>query len=85
MKALIKYAKGEGNMEIREIPEPVPGKNQIKIEIKVTGICGSDLHIYHDDIVIPLRLPVITGHEFSGVIAQVGAERVPEHVSRVAV
>ena len=72
MKALVKYAKGEGNMEIRDVPEPVAGKDQITIEVKATGICGSDLHIYHDDIVIPLRPPVVTGHEFSGVIADVG-------------
>jgi len=72
MKALVKYAKGDGNMEIRDVPEPVAGKEQIKIEVKAAGICGSDLHIYHDDIVIPLNPPVVTGHEFSGVIAEVG-------------
>jgi L-iditol 2-dehydrogenase len=72
MKALVKYQKGDGNMEIRDVPEPVAGKDQVKIEVKATGICGSDLHIYHDDIAIPLRPPVITGHEFAGVIAAVG-------------
>lgn len=72
MKALVKFAKGNGNMEIRDIEEPVPGPGQVKIEIKAAGICGSDLHIYHDDIAIPVNPPVVTGHEFSGVISQVG-------------
>jgi L-iditol 2-dehydrogenase len=72
MKALVKYQKGEGNMEIRDIPEPGAEKGQVKIEVKAAGICGSDLHIYHDDIAIPLRPPVATGHEFSGVIADIG-------------
>ena len=72
MKALVKYHKGEGNMEIRDLPEPTVGPGQIKIEVKAAGICGSDLHIYHDDIAIPINPPVITGHEFSGVIADLG-------------
>lgn len=72
MKALVKYEKGPGNMEIRDVPEPQPEKGQVKIEVKAAGICGSDLHIYHDDIVIAVKPPVVVGHEFSGVIAEVG-------------
>ena len=49
MKALVKYQKGKGNMEIRDISEPNPGPHQVKIEVQAAGICGSDLHIYHDD------------------------------------
>lgn len=72
MKALVKYELGPGNMEIRDIPEPTCGDDQIKIKVKKAGICGSDLHIFHNDIAIPLNPPVVTGHEFSGVIAEVG-------------
>ena len=72
MKALVKYKKGHGNMEIRDVPEPQPETGQVKIEVKAAGICGSDLHIYHDDIVIAVKPPVVIGHEFSGVIAKVG-------------
>jgi L-iditol 2-dehydrogenase len=72
MKALVKYARGEGNMEIREIPEPSPGANQVQIEVKAAGICGSDIHIYHDEIDIPMNPPFVVGHEFCGVIAAVG-------------
>ncbi|MCL2580516.1 MAG: zinc-binding dehydrogenase [Oscillospiraceae bacterium] len=72
MQALVKYAPGPGNMEIREVPEPSPGAGQIKIKVGHAGICGSDIHIYHSDIAIPVRPPVTVGHEFSGVITQLG-------------
>lgn len=72
MQALVKYLKGPGNMEIREMPDPNPGPGEVKIEVKFAGICGSDIHIYHDNIAIPLNLPVITGHEFSGVVTVIG-------------
>jgi len=72
MKGLVKYEAGPGHMEIREIPEPSAGAGQIKIQVKHAGICGSDLHIYHSDIAIPVRPPVVVGHEFSGVITELG-------------
>lgn len=72
MKALRKIAPEPGNMRIEEVREPSAGPGMIKIEVKKAGICGSDLHIYHSDIAIPVRPPVTTGHEFSGVIAEIG-------------
>lgn len=73
MKGLMKFDRGDGNMEVREINEPTPGQYQVKIEVKAAGICGSDLHIYHDDIDgVPINAPVITGHEFSGIVTEVG-------------
>lgn len=59
-------------MEIRDVPEPTPGHGQVKIQVKAAGICGSDIHIYHSDIAIPVKPPVIVGHEFSGVIVETG-------------
>ena len=72
MKALVKYDAGPGNMEIREISEPAPDSDQVKIKVELAGICGSDLHIYHSDIAIPVKPPVCVGHEFFGHIAEVG-------------
>ena len=72
MKGLVKFAEGPGNLEIREVPEPQVQPGQVKIEIKAAGICGSDIHIYHSDIAIPVRSPVVIGHEFSGVVVAVG-------------
>jgi len=73
MRAVVKYAHGPGNVELRDMPEPSPGPEDVKIEVKAAGICGSDLHIYHGDIKLPIRPPVIMGHEFSGVIVDVGS------------
>ena len=72
MKALVKYAPGPGNLEIRSVPEPEPGSGQVKIKIVEAGVCGSDLHIYHSDIAIPVNPPVVIGHEFSGIVEAVG-------------
>lgn len=68
----MKFAAGSGNMEIRDVPEPSPGPGQVKICVEKTGICGSDLHIFHSDIAIPVRSPVVTGHEFAGTICGLG-------------
>ncbi len=72
MKALVKYAPESGNLEIRDISEPTPTEGQVKIRVEKAGICGSDLHIYHSDIAIPVNPPVVIGHEFSGVVTEVG-------------
>jgi len=72
MKALVKYAFGEGNMELRDVPEPQVGKGEVKIKVEVAGICGSDVHIYHGDIGIPMKPPFVLGHEFSGIVTEIG-------------
>jgi L-iditol 2-dehydrogenase len=72
MKALVKYAPGPGNIEVRDVPEPTPGPGEVMVAVKAAGICGSDLHIYHDDIKLAVNPPVVMGHEFAGVVAQVG-------------
>ena len=72
MKAVVKYGKGKGLVEIREVPEPKIKEDEVLIEVKAVSVCGSDLHIYHDSH--PYWPPMILGHEFSGVIAEVGKE-----------
>jgi L-iditol 2-dehydrogenase len=72
LKAVVKYAPGKGNVELRDVEEPTPGPHQVKVEVKAAGVCGSDIHIYHDDIKLLVRPPVVMGHEFAGVIAELG-------------
>lgn len=73
MKGLFKTAKGKGNVEVRECPEPkLRGEDWVKIKVKAAGVCGTDLHIWHD--LFPYWPPVIMGHEFSGEIVEVGSE-----------
>ena len=45
MLGLFKTAKGPGNMELREAPVPSPKPNEVLLDIKAAGICGTDIHI----------------------------------------
>ncbi len=71
MQALIKTQKGPGFLELREVPEPTPGPDEVLIAVKSCGICGTDIHVWNDKF--PYWPPVILGHEFSGEIVAVGA------------
>src|ERR1700689_5403989 len=70
MKAPVKYASGDRNVEIREVEEPRCGDSEVKLEIAYCGICGTDLHVLHDTF--RNYPPVILGHEFSGTVVEVG-------------
>lgn len=72
MKAVVKYGKGKGLVEMREVPEPKMKDDEVLIEVKAVSVCGSDLHIFHDSH--PYWPPVVLGHEFAGVIVDVGKE-----------
>jgi L-iditol 2-dehydrogenase len=72
MIALVKTQSGVGHVELTDVPEPICGPNQIKIEVAYTGICGTDLHVYHDTF--RNYPPVILGHEFSGIVREIGAQ-----------
>lgn len=74
MKALIKAEAAPG-LELRDVPEPVPGPNDVLIKIKRTGICGTDLHIHRWDgwAQRTVPVPLIIGHEFCGEIVALGS------------
>ena len=58
--------------QIREVETPVPEKDQVCIRVEASGICGTDLHIYHGGFVP--SYPVIPGHEFAGEVVALGPE-----------
>jgi len=60
-------------MELQEIEPAKPASDEVMIAVKACGVCGSDLHVYFDHIKIPMELPVVTGHEFSGEIVEIGS------------
>ena len=70
MKGVAKIARGEGNVQLIDVPEPQVKPGYVLIEVKAAGICGTDLHIYHDEF--KTKPPVIMGHEVAGVVAEVG-------------
>lgn len=72
MKALVKYGKGPGLIELREVLVPRPESGEVLIKVEACGICGTDLKIYDDGFTY--YPPVIIGHEFSGTVADLGEE-----------
>ena len=73
MKALIKKHPKRG-LWLEDVPIPICNTNDVKIKITHTAICGTDLHIYKWDdwAKRTLKLPLITGHEFCGIVEEVG-------------
>ena len=64
---------GESEVEVRDFPQPEPGSGQVVVEMKVAGLCGSDLHKYHSSRTwAQERKGMISGHEPAGVVAEVG-------------
>jgi len=62
-----------GAIEFHEIPRPMLQPNQVLIQVKRIGVCGSDIHVYHG--LHPYTgYPVVQGHEVSGVIAALGSQ-----------
>jgi L-iditol 2-dehydrogenase len=72
MKSLQKLGKGPDCVGIREVPEPKPATGQLKIRVHAAGICGTDIHIVKDEY--PSNFPVIMGHEYSGIVDEVGSD-----------
>lgn len=68
MKALVMESPRKA--VIKEVPYPKPGPNEVAIQVKRCGICGTDLHIYNGTF-MP-KYPLIPGHEFAGVVHEVG-------------
>ena len=74
MKAMVKYEKGPGNMEIRDMEIPVPGDDEILIQVKCSAVCGVDALLYDWTYKgrYPVETPIVPGHECSGVIVEQG-------------
>ncbi|PXW86723.1 L-iditol 2-dehydrogenase [Streptohalobacillus salinus] len=70
MRALVKTEPGFGHLEIRDVEEPKVAKDQVKIEVKYSGVCGSDVHMYEGNYSV--KTPVTLGHEFAGEVVEVG-------------
>lgn len=73
MRAIVKESPGTG-LTLKDMPSPKLAPGQVLISVKRVGLCGTDLHIYHWDAWARgrIRPPLIIGHEFSGVVAEVG-------------
>ena len=70
MKAIVKYGELPGEVDLREIEEPACADNEVKIEVRACAICVTDLHIIAGEY--PWEVGVPLGHEFCGVVVEVG-------------
>ncbi len=77
---------GDRRIELMEFPDPAPGPEEVVLEIRASGMCGSDLKFYRGPAgpertaalgLPPLPGPVIAGHEPCGVVVAVGANVAP--------
>src|SRR6202158_6202675 len=70
---------GERKLQLMEFPDPTPGPHDVVVEIKASGMCGSDLKFYRASGgaaalgLGPVSGPIIAGHEPCGVVAALGA------------
>ncbi len=71
--AVVNFSEEPHSVELRELDKPDIGAEDVLLEVAAVGVCGSDLHQWTSQHSWPVNYPVVLGHEFGGVIAEVGA------------
>ncbi len=85
MKAIAKIGPQPG-LDLVEVEEPRAGPGEVLVEVKASGVCGTDLHFYLSELGFERRItfPRILGHEPAGIVREVGPGvegfRVGDHV-----
>ena len=83
---------GNRKLELMDFPDPTPGPRDVVLEIKASGMCGTDLGPYRRELKLGSRVssgisridgPVIAGHEPCGVVVAVGSA-VSEHEAKIS-
>lgn len=72
MKALVVSTPGTWSV-VSDAPIPSPGQAEVQVQVKAVGMCGSDLHILAGEFP-PTPYPITPGHEFAGVVTELGAD-----------
>jgi L-iditol 2-dehydrogenase len=73
MIGLVNYAKEPYSVEMRELPVPAFEEEEVLLEVRAAGICGSDLHQYMGKQSWTVNYPVVLGHEFAGHVKKIGS------------
>jgi (R,R)-butanediol dehydrogenase/meso-butanediol dehydrogenase/diacetyl reductase len=63
---------GNRTIEVSEAEPSAPEPGQVQIAVAYTGLCGTDLHIFHGSMDARVQTPLVFGHEMSGTIAALG-------------
>ena len=71
-QAVVHYAFKPGAVELREMPVPEIGDEDVLLHVGAVAVCGSDIHQAHNTHTWPVKVPVVLGHEFAGTVAAVG-------------
>lgn len=71
MRAARFYGAAEP-LRLEDIDKPVPGTDEVLVEIRAAGICGTDLHIALEGTIPTSHTPITLGHEGAGVVAATG-------------
>lgn len=72
MQALVKYWQQPDRVELRDVPVPAVRPGTALVKVMAAGVCGWDIEMWRHRMANPVAVPVIQGHEFSGVIAAIG-------------
>jgi len=74
MQAL--YAHAARDLRLAPVGTPAPGPGEVRVRIARGGICGSDLHYFHNGGFgsVTLREPMILGHEVAGFVDSLGPD-----------
>jgi len=73
MVGLVNYAIEPHSVELRELPIPEIGEEDVLLKVQDVGVCGSDLHQYTGKQSWKVNYPVVLGHEFAGFVAKLGS------------
>jgi len=71
--AVVNFSSEAHSVELRELPRPEPGPEDVLLAVQAVGVCGSDLHQWTASHSWKVNYPIVLGHEFGGVIAATGA------------
>src|SRR5690242_16548233 len=58
-------------LQERELPQPVVGPGQVRLQVSACGVCRTDLHIVDGELAEP-KLPLVLGHQIVGTVREVG-------------
>jgi alcohol dehydrogenase/L-iditol 2-dehydrogenase len=74
MKAVVKYENKANATELREVPVPEIGPDDVLVEVAYVGVCGTDPHMHKGTVLFNFNCPFILGHEFAGKIVKAGKQ-----------
>ncbi|SGZ52985.1 CIC11C00000004015 [Sungouiella intermedia] len=72
MQKAVVFETNGGPLLYKDIPVPKPKSNELLINVKFSGVCHTDLHAWKGDWPLPTKLPLVGGHEGSGVVVGMG-------------